>query len=337
MNRPLESFVRVQEDRLLSFSIACFEKVGLEYEHAALVSRLLVNNDLRGVRSHGTCTIDMYCLSFERGTANPRPEVKVLHETPTAVVLDGDGTIGFLPMASAAERAIAKAKEIGVGMGLVRHIDHYGSAGHYSRMCMEASCIGFSSQGHRGIGNASGWDNKPQIGFFGNPPISFAIPSGDEPPVVLDAATNIVSGYDVNLRAAERNELLSKIPAAFFKSMGYTAVASLMGGGLTGFTLPETDNVTKRWPNASFGGTVLAIHVDAVVPEAVFRAEVDRMVRDVRENYEPMPGYDRAMLPGAIEQERFEMHRRDGIRYGEIEQEDLRQVSARLGIPLPWE
>jgi len=59
MNQPPESFVRVQEDRLLSFATACFERVGLEREHAALVSRLLVNNDLRGVRSHGSRTVDI--------------------------------------------------------------------------------------------------------------------------------------------------------------------------------------------------------------------------------------------------------------------------------------
>ena len=88
---------------------------------------------------------------------------------------------------------------------------------------------------------------------------------------------------------------------------------------------------------ARLGGMVLAIHVDAVVPEAVFRAETDRMVRDVRETYEPMPGYERALLPGGIEEERFETHRRDGIRYGEMEQESAREASERLGVPLPWD
>ncbi len=61
------------------------------------------------------------------------------------------------------------------------------------------------------------------------------------------------------------------------------------------------------------------------------------MVRDVRETYQPMPRYDRTLLPGAVEEELFELHRREGIRYGEPEQADLRRVSNRLGIPLPWE
>ena len=82
---------------------------------------------------------------------------------------------------------------------------------------------------------------------------------------------------------------------------------------------------------------VLAIHIDSVVPESLFCAEVDRMVTDVGETYEPLPGYDRARLPGAIEAERMEIHRRDGIRYGEMEQESARAASERLGVPLPWD
>jgi LDH2 family malate/lactate/ureidoglycolate dehydrogenase len=334
MNRPPDSFVRVSEERLLAFATACFEKAGLAPEHAALISRLLVNADLRGVRSHGTRTVDGYCRSFEAGRLNPRPDLRVVHETPTAVVLDGDGTLGYLPMVRATEEAVARARKLGLGMGLVRHIGHYGSAGHYARICMEAGCIGFSVQGYRGQGNASRAREKPQLGFFGNPPICFAVPSGEEPPVVLDAATCILADYQ---RGPEYEAMLGTIPAAFFKSIGYGAVASLLGGGLTGFTLPDSDAAQARWPHAGHGGMVLAIHVDSVVPEALFRAETDRLVRDVRETYEPMPGTDRALLPGAIEEERMRHHRAEGIRYGEMEQEAARRLNERLQVPLPWE
>ena len=117
MNRPPETFVSVQEDRLLAFSIACFERAGLSHDHAALISRLLVNSDLRGVRSHGTRTVNGYCSGFENGDMNPQPDIRQIHETPTAVVLDGDGTLGYLPMVRVTEKAIAKAKEVGVGHG----------------------------------------------------------------------------------------------------------------------------------------------------------------------------------------------------------------------------
>jgi LDH2 family malate/lactate/ureidoglycolate dehydrogenase len=333
MNRPPESFVRVSEERLLSFTTACFEQVGLDADHAGLISRLLVNGDLRGVRSHGTRALNGYCKRFEGRELNPRPNVQVLHETPTATVVDGDGSLGYLSMVRATEHAIAKAKEVGMGMGLVRHIGHYGSAGHYARMCADEGCIGFSVQGAQ-HGDASKDGRPRQLGYFGNPPICFAIPSGSEPPIVLDAATCILADYQ---RGPEFDALLEFIPAAFFKSIGYTAVAALIGGGLAGGSLPSALAVKAKWPAARQGGTIIAIHVDSVVPEKVFRAESDRMVKDVRETYEPMPGTGRALLPGAIEVEKMALHRAEGIPYGEMEQETARQVSARLGVALPWD
>ncbi len=333
MNQPPELFVHVYEDRLLDFAAACFEKAGLETDHARVISRLLVNSDLRGVRSHGTRTVNGYCKSFEDGRLNPRPNVRVVHETPTCAVIDGDGTVGYLPMVRAAEHAIRKAREVGMGMGLARHVGHIGSAGHYARMCSEAGCIGFCVQG-RQQGNAETDGRGPLLGYFGNPPICFAIPSGDEPPIVLDAATCILADYQ---RGPEFEALFEMIPAAFFKSIGYTAVASIMGGGLAGTSLPSSYEIKERWSASGAGGCVIAIRVDNAIPEEIFRAESDRMVREVRDTYEPMPGNDRALLPGAIEEERMAFHRAEGIRYGEMEQENAREVSARLGVPLPWD
>jgi LDH2 family malate/lactate/ureidoglycolate dehydrogenase len=249
------------------------------------------------------------------------------------VVIDGDGSLGYLPMVRATEHAIRKAKEVGMGMGLVRHIGHYGSAGHYARMCSEAGCIGFSVQGAQ-HGNANKDGRPRQLAYFGNPPICFAIPSGNEPPIVLDAATCILADYQ---RGPEFDALLKVIPAAFFKSIGYTAIAAIIGGGLAGVSLPSAHDINQRWPGAHQGGTVIAIHVDSVIPEEIFRVESDRMVKDVRETYDPMPGTDRALLPGAIEAERMARYRAEGIHYGKMEQDNALEVSKRLNVPLPWD
>jgi LDH2 family malate/lactate/ureidoglycolate dehydrogenase len=336
MNKPPESYVLVREERLLDFAVTCFQKVGLSHEHAMVISRLLVNSDLRGVRSHGTRTVNGYTQAFADGKLNPQPNIRLVHETPTAVVLEGDGTLGYWPMVQATEQAIAKAKAVGIGMGLVRYIGHYGSAGHYARLCMEAGCIGFSVQGYRNQGqqktDGGGPNPGAHLGYFGNPPICFAIPAGEEPPVVLDAATCILADYQ---RGPEFEALFSMIPAAFFKSIGYGAVATLLGGGLTGFTL--SDESWQRWPAARHGGMVLAIDINSVAPGALFRAETDRLARDVRTHYRPMPGSDRSLLPGAIEEEIFAKHRAEGIRYGEMEQQHLSAASQRFGVPLPWE
>lgn len=152
---------------------------------------------------------------------------------------------------------------------------------------MEAGCVGFSVQGNPN-GDARNSEIKPQLGYYGNPPICFAVPLGGEPPVVLDAATCILADYQ---RGMEFDEMLSKIPAAFLKSIEYTAIASLLGGGLAGVTLPEAERMGRRWPACRGSGSlVLEIQIDAVKLDNVMRTETDRMVRDIRETYEPMPG-----------------------------------------------
>ena len=121
MNEAPESYVLVSEADLLAFATTCFEKVGLDHDHATLISRFLVNSDLRGVRSHGTRALNGYCRSFSAGHLNPQPDICQVHETPTAVVIEGDGALGYWPMVQATEAAIAKAKDLGMGMGLVRY------------------------------------------------------------------------------------------------------------------------------------------------------------------------------------------------------------------------
>ena len=272
MNRPPEDFVLVDEERLLNFSTACFQKAGITHEHAALISRLLVNSDLRGVRSHGTRTVNGYCGGFENGSFNPNPDIRIIHETPTAVVLDGNGTLGYLPTVRATEHAIAKAKEVGIGMGLVRYIGHYGSAGHYARICNENGCIGFSvSKDTRTKATlATKILNRSSATTATHPSVSLS-------PLVKNhqsCSTRRPALWQTIQRGTDFDALLSVIPAAFFKSIGYTAVASLLGGALTGFTEPPPED-TAKWSGSRMGGMVLAIDIESVVPTAVFNAEVD--------------------------------------------------------------
>jgi len=333
-NQPPDEYILVQEERLLSFVTEVFQKAGAEPEHAQIISRLLVNSDMRGVRSHGTRNANGYARSFEQGSTNSRPDIRVVHQTPTVAVIDGDGTLGYWPMVQAAELAVSKAREVGMGMGLVKHIGHYGSAGHYARICQEAGCIGFSVQGYRNEGKTRNGEPKPSVGFSGDPPICFAIPGGEEPGMVLDVGASVFGFYN-NKEGYE--DLLERLPGAFFRSMGLIAVSTLLGGALTGFTGPEGDAAQERWPRAGNGGMVLAIDVGQSVSQDLFRAEADRYARDLAENYAPIPGTDRIMLPGAIEEERMCRYRQEGIPYGEEEQASVRAAHEQFGVSLPWD
>ena len=105
------------------------------------------------------------------------------------------------------------------------HIGHYGSAGHYVRRAMEQDCTAFSVQAAYPQYYTS--NEGKRAAHYGNPPLCFGLPGQQGPPVVLDVATCILADYQ---RGEEIEAIEEQIPAAFFKSMGYTAIATLLGG-----------------------------------------------------------------------------------------------------------
>ena len=80
MNLPPDEYILVEEERELEFLNACFAAAGIDAGHGELVSRLLVNSDLRGVRSHGIGYAPGYCRSFREGKLNAHPDVLHVHQ-----------------------------------------------------------------------------------------------------------------------------------------------------------------------------------------------------------------------------------------------------------------
>ena len=332
MNRPPENFVRIDAEALRAFAAACFDGVGMVPDHARQLAQLLVDSDLRGVRSHGSTAIGGYSRQLRDGRLNARPDIRVVKETDVAVQLDGDGSLGYAPMMMATELAIEKARAKGVGVGAVFGIGHYGCAGHYVRRAMGEGCTAFSVQGRHPQYYES--NEGVRAMYYGNPPISFGLPSEDEPPVVLDAATCILADYQ---RGPEYDALETLIPAALFKSMGYGAVANALGGGFVGQGSERSREIADRWPGASFGGLVWVMDIGLFTAPDMFRDSVDTMVRMAREQLVPMQGYDEATLPGAVEDRLEREYRRDGIKFAVEDEAALRDVAAELGVPLTWD
>jgi LDH2 family malate/lactate/ureidoglycolate dehydrogenase len=73
MNRPPDSFIRIDADALGSFVSDVFVRSGVSPERATFLSGLLVANDLRGVFSHGTRQAVAYVGHFRRANSTPRP------------------------------------------------------------------------------------------------------------------------------------------------------------------------------------------------------------------------------------------------------------------------
>ncbi len=170
---------------LLSFSKNIFLAIGCSEKEAAKAAEVLVSADLRGVDSHGVARLTGYVRLWEAKRINCKPDVRVVHETPSTAVVDGDAGLGLVVAPQAMQVAIDKAKNVGTGWVSVKNSNHYGIAGYHAMMALQHDMIGIA------MTNAS-----PLVAptfslerLLGTNPIAVAIPAGDQPAFVADFAT----------------------------------------------------------------------------------------------------------------------------------------------------
>jgi L-2-hydroxycarboxylate dehydrogenase (NAD+) len=170
---------------LFSFTKEIFIKIGCPEADADLATTVLLSADLRGVDSHGIARLIGYVRLWETGRINPKPNVRIVHETPSTAVVDGDGGLGLVVAPKAMQVAIDKSTNVGTGWVSVKNSNHYGIAGYHAMMALKQNMIGIS------MTNAS-----PLVAptfslerLLGTNPIAVAIPANKQPAFVADFAT----------------------------------------------------------------------------------------------------------------------------------------------------
>lgn len=175
--------------QLSSFAKSIFLKIGCSEANAETAVRVLLSADLRGIDSHGIARLIGYVRLWEAGRINANPNIRIVHETPSTAVIDGDKGLGLLVAPAAMQVAIDKAGKVGTGWVSVKNSNHFGIAGHHAMMALENDMIGIA------MTNASALV-APTFSverLLGTNPIAVAIPAGDEPPFVADFATTTAS------------------------------------------------------------------------------------------------------------------------------------------------
>ena len=336
MNVLPTEFIRVMPDELRGLAVALFRKAGVPEVDAELIVDLLVATDLRGVFSHGTLQTSRYVRQFLQGELNPRPSLQILEETETTVTIDGDGGLGHIACHRATSLAVEKAKAYGLGAAVTRNHGHFGSAGKYSRMALDADCVGFAVSACL----RHPTPDQPVTSAAGSSPMSFAIPAGAEPPLVLDMGCRVPRTRDDE----EFRELFARMPSTFFKFLGLASVAHVLGGVMAGITLLEKPESRMNRGDvngalvrgANQGAFICAVDVARFMPFETFAREMDEYVRMVQA-LQPFPGYDRADLPGALEWEREREWAEIGIPVEPRHQASLEGVAGELGVDVPWQ
>ncbi len=292
-------------------------KCGLPAGDAATVAELMLEADLTGADAHGVFRLPQYCMRLKLGSTNARPNITVNRSAPATALVNGDNGMGHLVVARAAQTAIELARECGVAWVGCRMSGHAGAAGVYAALPLKADMVGLYSA----VANAN---HMPLAGgsepVLGTNPLAIAIPAGQEPPLVLDIATSIVSygtiknyrlqgkplpqGWMVDPKTGapvtdpQQTAEALLLPMAGYKGAGLALMLGLLAGTLNGALFgrdcidfnAEPDKVTNT------GQFVLALDPARFQKIETFKAEVDRQARELRAS-KTLPG-ESVRLPG---------------------------------------
>ena len=294
-------------------------------EDAALLAELLVLNDLRGVFSHGTRQVPGYIDHFRAGRLNPRARPAVVAETPVTLTVAGDGGLGYFPALLAAQGVVEKAKTHGLAAAVTRDHGHIGAAGLYARQGLPENLIMYVTSGHQ-LHLEPG---RPLTDAAGGSPMAFAIPAGEQPPLVFDFGAM----HDLYDSSPHRMQLFELSPGLVFRSIGLGAVCQALGGLLAGVPV-DAARANRRYPGANQGALLIALDPGCLMPREAFVRGMEEYVARAR-RLAPMPGYDTAHLPGGPEWERERLWAESGPPLTKEHLERLEALGRELQVLCP--
>ncbi len=358
---------------ITEFVIDSFVGYGVPREDAEICADVLLESDKRGIESHGVNRFKpVYLDRIKDGIQNPVTQFEIIKETPTTAVVDGHDGMGQVIGYKAMKMAIAKAKEYGMGMVVVRNSCHYGIAGYYPDMACKEGCIGMT-----------GTNARPSVaptfgveGMFGTNPLTVGIPTDEEFNFLLDCASSITqngkveyyerigedvhpgtiigqNGEAIEGDAGEALKMIRNGTAALtglggigealggYKGYGYAMIVELLSAvlqdGSYGKALDGKDADGNKAPY-HLGHFFIAIDTDHFLGEDLCRKKAGDIIRAVR-NSKKAPGAERIYSAGEKEY-LVRLARKDGVPINESVQKELSAVRDELNLTqyhFPWE
>lgn len=352
-------------ETLLSFTTAIFQRIGCPEKDAHAAATVLLSADLRGIDSHGIARLIGYVRLKEAGRANMTPQIRVIHETPSTAVVDGDSGLGLVVAPFAMQIAIEKARNVGTGWVSVQHSNHFGIAGYHALQAVQQDMIGIA------MTNASALV-APTFSIermLGTNPICVAVPAGEEPPFVADLATTTAANGKLEI-LQRKNEAAPlgwiqdkegqpstnphelKTGGALLplggdrdhgshKGYALGAIVDIFSAVLSGANygpwvppFPAYVPMPTGMPGKGIGHFFGAMRVDAFRPADEFKQHMDKWIRRFRAAI-PAPGHEKVLIPGDPEREMEALRLQQGIPLLAPVVEDLKGLAAKVGVDFP--
>ncbi|RYY54580.1 MAG: Ldh family oxidoreductase [Chitinophagaceae bacterium] len=351
-------------ERLAAFTESIFLAIGCPPDDARVATLSLLSADLRGVDSHGVARLSGYVRLQEAGRVNPAPKIRIIHETPSTAVVDGDSGLGLVVAPFAMKVAMDKARQVGTGWVSVQNSNHFGIAAQHAMMGLQEDMMGIAMTNASPLVAPTFSIDK----MLGTNPICVAAPAGEEPPFVADLATTTAangkleilqrksidtpSGWvqDADGNPSTDPHILKKGGALLplggdrdhgsHKGYALGAVVDIFSALLSGANyapwvppFPAYVPMPAQQPGKGIGHFLGAMRVDAFRPAADFKKDMDHWIRGFR-SARTTPGHDKVLVPGDPEREMELVRREQGIPLLDVVVEDLAGLGARFSVSL---
>ncbi|MFH1258236.1 MAG: Ldh family oxidoreductase [Elusimicrobiota bacterium] len=325
--------VWIKFDLLEQFMADVFKGLGVPEEEAKICADVLITADKRGIDSHGIARLKtIYYDRIKQGIQFPKTKFEVIKDGPATAVIDGHDGMGQVISKKAMTLAIEKAKQYGMGMVVVRNSTHYGIAGYYAMMAAQAGMIGVTGTNARpSVAPTFGVEN-----MLGTNPLTFAMPTDEEFPFVLDCATalsqrgkievydrlgkTLPGGWVIDETGQSRTDTrqiledLTKGKAALtplggigeegagYKGYGYCTVVEILSSALQGGNYLKMLMGIQDGKKAPYhlGHFFMVMDVSAFTGLETFKKTTGNILRELRAS-KKMPGQERIYTAGEKE------------------------------------
>jgi LDH2 family malate/lactate/ureidoglycolate dehydrogenase len=355
---------RFSYSHLEQFTLQIFRAIGCSDADATMATRVLLSADLRGIDSHGIARLTGYVRLWEVERINARPSIKILHETPSTAVVDGDRGLGLVVAPFAMNVAIEKAKQVGTGWVSVQNSNHFGIAGIHAMMAMEHDMIGMAMTNASALVAPTFSTER----MLGTNPIAVAVPSGEEAPFVADFATTTAANGKLEIlqrkkevapvgwiqdqngspttdaHALKHNGALLPLGSdrehGSHKGYALGSIVDIFSAVLSGANygpwvppFPAYVPMPQQQPGKGIGHFLGAMRIDAFRPASDFKADMDQWLRRFR-NATPLEGYQQVFVPGDPEREAEKERLLNGIPLVESVIKDLSELGKKFNCSL---
>jgi LDH2 family malate/lactate/ureidoglycolate dehydrogenase len=284
---------------------------------------------------------------------DPQAPFEIVKESPALALVDAHNAPGTVVAVKAMRLAVQKAKGCGVGMVVVRHSTHFGSASYSAAQALAEGCIGVS------MTNA-GPEMAPWGGIdgvVGTNPWAVAVPTGegeDAMPIILDMAlTTAGKGMMRWLMRDGRKMPLNwaitaegrmtddpaeamdgtLLPMGEYKGYGLSLITDVLTGVLSGGAygvVPYSDAARQEVAHQ-----FIAYDIEWFQPRGEFYAHMQDFIGMIKRS-RTRPGVAEILLPGELEWRRQQEKLAGGIPLDPEVYEDLRLLAEELGVAWPF-